>query len=98
MYKGQTTDIDINGSKREAKIRQGVRQGCPLSPYLFNLFIEHAIDEMKDHARGIWINGKQFHSICFADDIALLADSEEEMSLMLHILNSSLDMFKLKIN
>lgn len=98
LYKDQTTEIDVNGSKKEAKIRQVVRQGCPLSSYLFNLFIEQVIDEMKDYTRGISINGKQFHFICFADDIALLADSEEEMSLMLHVLNSSLDKFKLKIN
>jgi hypothetical protein len=53
---------------------------------------------MNDHSRAISINGKLFHSIRFADDIALLADSEEELSLMLHILDSSLDKFKLKIN
>ncbi|VVC42424.1 Reverse transcriptase domain [Cinara cedri] len=98
LYKGQTTEIDVNGSKRQAKIRQGVRQGCPLSPYLFNLFIELVIDEMKEHTTGISINGKQFHYIRFADDIALLADSVGEMSLMLHILETSLDKFKLKIN
>ncbi|KAF0748902.1 Reverse transcriptase domain-containing protein [Aphis craccivora] len=60
--------------------------------------MDRLIDEMKDHTRGISINGKQFHSIRFADDIALLADSEEKMSLMFHILESSLDKFKLKIN
>lgn len=58
LYKGQTTEIDVNGSKREVKIRQGVRQGCPLFPYLFNLFIKHVIDEMKDHTRGMSINEK----------------------------------------
>jgi len=62
------------------------------------LFIEHAIKEMKDHSREISINGYQIYSIRFADDIALLADSEEESSLMLHILDSSLDKFTLKIN
>ncbi|VVC43630.1 Hypothetical protein CINCED_3A006507 [Cinara cedri] len=46
---------------------------------------------MKEYTTGISINGKQFHSIRFADDIALLADSKEEMSMMLHILESSLD-------
>jgi len=44
---------------------------------------------MKDCPRGISINGKQIHSICFADDIALLVESEEELSLMLHKLDSS---------
>jgi len=31
--KNQATIIDINGHKEEAEIKQGVRQGCPLSPY-----------------------------------------------------------------
>jgi len=52
---------------------------------------------MKDHSREISINEHQIHSIRFADDIALLADIEEELSLMLYILNSSLDKLKLKL-
>ena len=37
LYKHQTTSIGINESKREAAIRKGVRQGCKLSPLLFNI-------------------------------------------------------------
>ena len=37
LYKHQTTSIEINESKREAAIRKGVRQGCKLSPLLFNI-------------------------------------------------------------
>jgi hypothetical protein len=36
LYKNHATTIDINRHKEEAKIRQRVRQGCLLSPHLFN--------------------------------------------------------------
>jgi len=62
------------------------------------LFIEHIIKKIKDHFRGISINSHQIHSIRFTDNIVLLANSEEELILMLYILDSSLDKFKLKIN
>lgn len=47
----------------EAKIRKGVRQGCSLSSYLFNLFIEEAIEEIKEVNNGVRISEKQVHSI-----------------------------------
>lgn len=98
LYKDQTTEIDINGSKRCAKIKNGVRQGCPLSPYLFNIFIEASINILKNKTRGVTINAQHYHCIRFADDIAILADSENELNKMLKILSNALNKFHLKIN
>lgn len=98
LYKSQSTIIDVNGCKKEANIRQGVRQGCPLSPILFNLFIEVAINEVKENTLGVIINGQQIHSIRFSDDIALLANSEKDTNQILNYLDSTLNKFKLKIN
>lgn len=98
LYRTQTMIIDVNGVTKKANIRKGVRQGCPLSPYLFNIFIEEAINEMKEETKGVKINGQKVHCIRFADDIALVAENEEEMNEMLNILAEKLNKYKLKIN
>ncbi len=40
LYKQQTAFIKIKENKREAAITKGTRQGCNLSPLLFNIYIE----------------------------------------------------------
>lgn len=55
LYKNQTKIIDVNGYKGETDIRQGVRPGCPILSYIFNVFIEPAINEMKVNINGIFI-------------------------------------------
>jgi hypothetical protein len=94
FYKNQATVIEVNGHKEEAKIRQG----CSLSPYLFKLFIVEAINEMKINTNGISTNGQKIDSIRFADDIALIAESAEELNFMLNYLDIALTKFNLKIN
>lgn len=98
LYKRQETEIEVNGVKKKAKIRRGVRQGCPLSPYLFNLFIEKAIEKFKRITKGIKINGERIHCIRFADDIVVIADSVKEMEFMLLKFAKLLREFNLKIN
>ena len=47
LYKRQTTSTKIKESKREAAIIKGVKQGCKLSPLLFNIYTEQGINECK---------------------------------------------------
>jgi hypothetical protein len=53
LYKHQMTCIKIKESKKEVKIGKGVTQGCNLSPLLFKIYKEQAINECKEYCIGI---------------------------------------------
>jgi len=65
----------------EFSIKRGVRQGCPLSPILFNLFINDILDNCAKY--GVSIGNKKCCGGLFADDIVLIAPSEKNLSKLL---------------
>jgi len=67
------------------EIGKGVWQGCILSPCLFNLYAEDAMQNAKlDESQGrIKIAGRSINNLRYADDTILMAESEEELKRLL---------------
>ena len=66
-------------------IGKGVRQGCILSPCLFNLYAEYIMRNagLKEAQAGIKIAGRNISNFRYADDTTLMAESEEEQKGLL---------------
>ena len=80
IYDKPTANIILNGEKLKAfPLRSGTRQGCPLSPLLFNIVLEvlaTAIREEKE-IKEIQI-GKEVKLSLFADDMTLYIESPKD--------------------
>ena len=67
------------------QIGKGVCQGCILSPCLFNLYAEYIMRnaELDEAQAGIKIARRNINNLRYADDITLMAESEEELKSLL---------------
>ena len=82
----------VHGTMDWSKIGEGVRQGCILSPCLFNLYAEYIIGNagLDEAQAGIKIAGRNTNSLRYADDTTLMTESEEELkSLMMKVKEKS---------
>ena len=84
VYDKPTANIILNGEKLKAfPLRSGTRQGCPLSPLLFNIVLEvlaTAIREEKE-IKGIQIRKEEVKLSLFADDMILYISSVQYSSV-----------------
>ena len=82
LYAGQEATLRTGrGTTDWFQIGKGVCQGCILSPRLFNFFTEYIVRNARlDEAQaGIKIAETDITNLRYADDITLMAESEEEL-------------------
>lgn len=78
---------------------RGVRQGCPLSPIIFNIVLADLEEEMgKVKWGGVRLGGGRVYTLAYADDMVLLAEGENKMRSMVGRLEGYLEEKKLELN
>ena len=89
LYAGQEATVRTgHGTTDWFQIGKEVRQGCILSPCLFNLYAEYIIRNTRleiklESQAGIKIAGRNINHLRYADDTTLMAESEEELKSLL---------------
>ena len=98
VYWNQTASIRINGNLGTwIKILKGTRQGCVLSPDFFNIYGEEIMSEIEDK-EGVSVGGRNINNLRFADDAALIADSQEKLQRLLEAVVQASENKGLKVN
>ena len=82
LYAGQEATVRTgHGTTDWFQIGNGVRQGCILLPYLFNLYAEDIMRNagLEEAQAGIKIARRNINNLRYADDTTLMAESEEPL-------------------
>ena len=99
LYAGQEVTVRT-GHGQWFQIGKGVRQGCILSPCLFNLHAEYIMRNsgLEEAQAGIKIAGRNINNLRYADDTTLKAESEEELKSLLMNLKEESEKVGLKLS
>ena len=101
LYAGQEATVRTeHGITDWFQIGKGVRQGCVLSPCLFNLYAEHIMRNagLEEAQAGIKIAGRNINNFRYADDTTLMAEGEEELKSLLMKVKEESEKFGLTLD
>uniref|UniRef100_A0AC11CTH9 Uncharacterized protein n=2 Tax=Ovis aries TaxID=9940 RepID=A0AC11CTH9_SHEEP len=101
LYAGQEATVRTgHGTTDWFQIGKGVRQGCILSPCLFNLYADYIMRNTGlDEAQArIKIARRNINNLRYADDTTLMAESEEELKCLLMKVKEESEKVGLKLN
>ena len=101
LYAGQEATVRTgHGTMDWFQIGKGVRQGCILLLCLFNLYAEYIMRNggLEEAQEGIKIARRNINNLRYADDIALMAESEEELKSFLMKVKEDSEKVGLKLN
>jgi len=100
LYRNQKAAVRLNGEISEwFRIYNGVRQGCVISPILFNIQLEIIMRQALEHYNGRFrIGGRRLSNLRYADDIVLLASSPEELQELVNRVCTAGVEYNLRIN
>ena len=85
LYAGQEATVRAGHRTDWFRIGKGVRQGCMLSPCLFNLYAVYIMQNagLDEAQAGIKIAGRNINNLRYSDDTTFMAESKELKSLLI---------------
>ena len=101
LYAGQEAIVRIrHGTMEWFQIGKGVRQGCILSPCLFNFYAEYIMRNagLEEAQAGIKTARRNINNLRYADDTILMAESEQELKSLLMKVKEKSEKAGLKLN
>ena len=101
LYAGQEATVRTgHGTTNWFQIGKGVRQGCILSPCLFNFYAEYVMRNagLEETQAGIKIAGRNINNLRYADNTTFMAESEEEVKSLLMKVKEESQKVGLKLN
>ena len=101
LYEVQEATVRTgHGTADWFQIEKGARQGCILSPCLFNCYAEYIMRKvgLEEAQAGIKIAGRNINNLRYADDTTLMAESEEELKSLLMKVKVESERVGLKLN
>ena len=100
LYGTSQSTVRVNGELTPwFTTMTGVRQGCILSPQLFNILLELVLRlAIQDEQIGAKVQGQYINNLRFADDIVLLAETKEDLQFLVTRVNTFSKKFGLTIN
>ena len=101
LYASQEATVRTgHGTTDWLQIGKGVRQGCILSPCLFNLYAEHIMRSagLDEAQAGIKTARRNINNLRYADDTTLMAESKEELKSILMKVKEDSEKADLKLN
>ena len=101
LYAGQEATVRTgHGPTDWFQIRKGIRQGCILSPCLFNVYAEYIMrnSELDEAQVGIKIAGRNINNLRYSNNTTLMAEREEELKSLLMKVKEECAKAGLKLN
>ena len=101
LYEGQEATVRPgHGTTDWFQIGKQVRQGCILSPCLFNFYAEYFMRNagLEEAQAGIKMSGRNINNLRYANDTTLMAESEEELKSLLMKVKEESEKVGLKLN
>ena len=100
LYAGQEATVRTGHGTDWFQTGKGVRQGCILSPCLFNFYAEYIMRNagLEETQAGIKITRRNINNLRYADDTTLMVESEEELKSLLMKVKEESEKVGLKLN